>query len=71
MLLANFIFLTRVLRSSGVADPNDPFNNNAQANSWTPPLNTSWTWGKDKIYGYVCFGASALSFAPLNVCHAA
>ncbi|KAH7883443.1 glycoside hydrolase family 5 protein [Phlebopus sp. FC_14] len=34
-----------------VADPKDPFNNNAQANSWTPPLNTSWDFGKDKIYG--------------------
>jgi aryl-phospho-beta-D-glucosidase BglC (GH1 family) len=33
------------------ADPNDPFNNNAQPNSWTPPLNTSWTWGKDKANG--------------------
>ena len=36
-----------------VDDPEDPFNNNAQPNSWTPPLNTSWTWGKDKVYGYV------------------
>ncbi|KAG6333841.1 hypothetical protein ID866_5246 [Astraeus odoratus] len=34
-----------------VADPNDPFNNDARPNSWTPPLNTSWTWGKDKVYG--------------------
>jgi len=33
------------------SDPNDPFNNNARPNSWTPPLNTSWTWGKDKING--------------------
>ena len=32
-------------------DPTDPFNNNAQPNSWTPPLNTSWTYGVDKIYG--------------------
>lgn len=37
----------------GISDPNDPFNNNAQANSWTPPLNTSWNWETDKIYGYV------------------
>jgi hypothetical protein len=35
----------------GVQDPATPFNNNAQPNSWTPPLNTSWTWGKDHIYG--------------------
>lgn len=34
-----------------VDDPKDPFNNNAQPNSWTPPLNTSWTWGVDRVYG--------------------
>ncbi|KAF8970877.1 glycoside hydrolase family 5 protein [Flammula alnicola] len=34
-----------------VQDPGDPFNNNAQPNSWTPPLNASWTWGKDRVYG--------------------
>ncbi|KAJ7490343.1 glycoside hydrolase family 5 protein [Mycena galericulata] len=34
-----------------VNDPADPFNNNAQPNSWTPPLNTSWKWGVDRIYG--------------------
>lgn len=34
-----------------VQDPQDPFNNNARPNSWTPPLNTSWTWGTDRIYG--------------------
>ncbi|KAF8883295.1 glycoside hydrolase superfamily [Infundibulicybe gibba] len=34
-----------------VSDPNDPFNNNAQPNSWTPPLNQSWTWGKDRVFG--------------------
>ncbi|KAJ7228427.1 glycoside hydrolase family 5 protein [Mycena pura] len=33
-----------------VYDPANPFNNNAQPNSWTPPLNTSWTWGVDRIY---------------------
>jgi glucan 1,3-beta-glucosidase len=36
----------------GVSDPNDPFNDDAYPNSWTPPLNTSWTWGQDKLYGY-------------------
>ena len=36
-----------------VADPENPFSNNAQCNSWTPPLNASWTWGKDKVYGCV------------------
>ncbi|KAF8881403.1 glycoside hydrolase superfamily [Gymnopilus junonius] len=34
-----------------VQDPANPFNNNAQPNSWTPPLNTSWRWGVDRIYG--------------------
>ncbi|KAG2043401.1 glycoside hydrolase superfamily [Suillus americanus] len=34
-----------------VDNPNDPFNNSAYRNSWTPPLNSSWTWGVDKIYG--------------------
>lgn len=34
-------------------DPANPFNNNAQAQSWTPPLNTSWRYGVDKIRGYV------------------
>ncbi|KAF9461827.1 glycoside hydrolase superfamily [Collybia nuda] len=34
-----------------VSDPNDPFNNNARPNSWTPPLNQSWAWGKDRVFG--------------------
>ena len=33
-------------------DPANPFNG-GQANSWTPPINQSWTWGKDRIFGYV------------------
>ncbi|KAF8509917.1 glycoside hydrolase family 5 protein [Gautieria morchelliformis] len=33
------------------SDPNSPFANNAQAQSWTPPLNQSFKWGQDKIYG--------------------
>ncbi|KIJ69590.1 glycoside hydrolase family 5 protein [Hydnomerulius pinastri MD-312] len=32
-------------------DPNDPFNNNAQANSWTPPLNQTFKFGTDRIFG--------------------
>ncbi|KAG8945354.1 hypothetical protein FRC04_000889 [Tulasnella sp. 424] len=32
-------------------DPNDPYNNNAQAQSWTPPLNTSWDYENDLIRG--------------------
>ncbi|KAI0262189.1 glycoside hydrolase superfamily [Gloeopeniophorella convolvens] len=34
-----------------VDDPKDPFNNDARPNSWTPPLNTSWNWGTDHVYG--------------------
>ena len=36
---------------SWVWDPSNPFNNDAQANSWTPPLSQNWTWGVDKING--------------------
>lgn len=35
----------------GVSDPEDPFNMNAQPNSWTPPLNTTWRWGIDRAQG--------------------
>ncbi|KAF7321125.1 Glycoside hydrolase family 5 protein [Mycena chlorophos] len=34
-----------------VADPTNPFLDSAKPNSWTPPLNQSWTWGQDKLYG--------------------
>ncbi|KAG8905076.1 hypothetical protein FRB99_000724 [Tulasnella sp. 403] len=34
-----------------VDDPNDPFNSNAQAQSWSPPLNQSWDWQNNKIRG--------------------
>ncbi|KAF9053337.1 glycoside hydrolase family 5 protein [Panaeolus papilionaceus] len=34
-----------------VQDPNNPYNDNAQPNSWTPPLNTTWRWGIDRVYG--------------------
>lgn len=50
-------FLQRFTRSCsfcvsiGVQDPENPFNNDARPNSWTPPLNTSWRWGIDRIYG--------------------
>jgi glucan 1,3-beta-glucosidase len=36
-----------------VVDKNNPFNNNARAQSWSPPLNTSWTWGQDQVLGLV------------------
>jgi hypothetical protein len=34
-----------------VEDPNDPFNNNARAQSWSPPLNQTWQWGTDIVRG--------------------
>ncbi|KAJ7692238.1 glycoside hydrolase superfamily [Mycena rosella] len=34
-----------------LADPQNPFASGARANSWTPPLNESWTWGVDRVYG--------------------
>ncbi|TBU22967.1 glycoside hydrolase [Dichomitus squalens] len=34
-----------------VADSTNPFDNGARANSWTPALNQTWTWGKDRING--------------------
>ncbi|KAJ2927477.1 hypothetical protein H1R20_g1848, partial [Candolleomyces eurysporus] len=34
-----------------IHDPEDPFNNNARPNDYTPPLNTSWRWGVDRVYG--------------------
>ncbi|TDL22953.1 glycoside hydrolase [Rickenella mellea] len=32
-------------------DPADPFNDSAAPNSWTPPLNASWDWTKNNVYG--------------------
>ncbi|PFH50698.1 glycoside hydrolase family 5 protein [Amanita thiersii Skay4041] len=32
-------------------DPNDPFNNGARAQSWTPALNETFNYGVDKIRG--------------------
>ena len=51
-------------------DPEDPFNNNAQAQSWTPPLNQSFQWGTDRIFGSVpnpSLQDSALIFCTLPV----
>jgi glucan 1,3-beta-glucosidase len=36
-------------------DPEDPFNNAAKVNSWTPALNQTFVFGKDRIYGWVFF----------------
>lgn len=43
-------------------DPNDPFNNNAQANSWTPPLNQTFKFGTNRMFGSVIF--DDVSFSP-------
>ncbi|KAF7981414.1 hypothetical protein HWV62_33395 [Athelia sp. TMB] len=42
--------------SGGYYDPEDPFNNNAQANNWTPPLNTPWNISKNRINGVNLIG---------------
>ncbi|CDO72792.1 hypothetical protein BN946_scf184994.g45 [Trametes cinnabarina] len=34
-----------------VSNPEDPFDNSARPNAWTPPLNESWRWGQDRIHG--------------------
>jgi len=34
-----------------VDDPDRPFSNDAQAQSWVPPLNQSWDWSKNRIFG--------------------
>jgi hypothetical protein len=31
-------------------DAGNPFNG-GQAQSWTPPINESWKWGQNRIYG--------------------
>ena len=42
---------TNKLGGIWIDNPEDPFNNDAYPNSYTPPLNTSWTWGTDRVYG--------------------
>ncbi|KAF9045268.1 glycoside hydrolase family 5 protein [Panaeolus papilionaceus] len=34
-----------------VQDPEKPFSNDAQPNSWTPPLSQKWRWGVDRANG--------------------
>ncbi|KAJ3520446.1 hypothetical protein NMY22_g12754 [Coprinellus aureogranulatus] len=43
--------LTGVVCMVGVYDPNNPVDDSARPNSWTPPLNESWDWNNGKIYG--------------------
>ena len=45
--------LTLSLDVTGYSDPNDPYNNAAYPNSWTPPLNQSWDYTNNRIYGCV------------------
>ncbi|KAJ2922822.1 hypothetical protein H1R20_g14279, partial [Candolleomyces eurysporus] len=33
------------------SDPNNPTSDSARPNSWTPPLNQTWDFNTDKIYG--------------------
>ncbi|KZP09032.1 glycoside hydrolase family 5 protein [Athelia psychrophila] len=47
---SNFTY-SNAFGGSWYYDPEDPFNNNAQVNSWTPPLNTSWNFSTDQIRG--------------------
>ncbi|EJD37873.1 glycoside hydrolase [Auricularia subglabra TFB-10046 SS5] len=34
-----------------IDDPVNPYNDGAKAQSWTPALNETWKYGKDKIFG--------------------
>ena len=43
-----------------MSDPANPFDNSARANSWTPPLNETWRWGVDRIYGVNLGGLGTL-----------
>lgn len=36
---------------SWVYDAENPFNNSARPNSWTPPLSEPWNWSTDRIWG--------------------
>jgi hypothetical protein len=36
-----------------VYDPENPLNNSARAQSYSPPLTEQWPWGQQLIYGYV------------------
>jgi hypothetical protein len=34
-----------------VYDPKNPFNDGARPNSWTKPLNQTWDWSTDRVFG--------------------
>lgn len=40
-----------MLCGAGVSNAENPYDNSARPNSWTPPLNQSWRWGEDRING--------------------
>ncbi len=33
-------------------DPSDPYASGGKANSWSPALNETWVYGRDRIFGY-------------------
>ena len=43
-------------------DENDPFNNGARAQSWSPALNETFNYGVDKIRGYVLMSLPLVLF---------
>ncbi|TDL22949.1 glycoside hydrolase [Rickenella mellea] len=49
--IVDFGMMCRLFNFSGYYDPEDPFNDSAAPNSWTPPLNTTWDWLKYSANG--------------------
>jgi hypothetical protein len=49
--MISFVDYDHGLLLTGVYDPQDPFNDGATPNSWTPPLNTTWDWTTNRVYG--------------------
>jgi hypothetical protein len=49
--MTSFVDYDHGLLLTGVYDPQDPFNDGATPNSWTPPLNTTWDWTTNRVYG--------------------
>lgn len=59
----SFLFFS----SLGWHDPNDLLSNNARVNSFTPPLNQTWKWGTDRIYGYAPFFSLVIEASLISV----
>ena len=51
-----------------VHDSSNPFNNDARAQSYTPPLNTSWDWSRDQVLGLAIL-VSPLKYLSLTLCY--